>query len=132
MHRRRVNLKLPLISSFFKEFSMPKGKSQTKTIATSNIVSDVAARFTELPKKLTKEVITCFLEAVESSVSGGHKVRIDRVGILTVKDRAARKGRNPQTGEEIRIPASKKISFRVAKSLKEKVGIQKKRVVKKK
>ncbi len=110
---------------------MPKGKSQTKTVATSNIVADVAARFSELPKKLTKEVITNFLETVEKSVSGGHKVRIDRVGILTVKDRAARKGRNPQTGEEIKIPASKKISFRVAKSLKEKVGILKK-VVKKK
>lgn len=105
---------------------MPKGKSQSKTVATSNIVSEVATRFTELPKKLTKEVITNFLEAVEKSVSSGYKVRIDRVGILTVKDRAARKGRNPQTGEEIRIPASKKISFRVAKSLKEKVGIAKK------
>ena len=105
---------------------MPKGKSTSKTVATSNIVADVAGRFTELPKKLTKEVITSFLESVENIESHGHKVRIDRVGIWTVKDRAARKGRNPQTGEEIRIPASKKISFRVAKSLKEKVGILKK------
>lgn len=110
---------------------MPKVKSQVKTVATSNIVADVSTRFNELPKKMTKEVISTFLEAVEKNVSHGFKVRIDRVGILTVKDRAARKGRNPQTGEEIRIPASKKISFRVAKSLKEKVGILKK-VLKKK
>ena len=64
-------------------------------------------------------------------VAGGKKVRIDKVGILTVKDRAARKGRNPQTGEEIKIPASKKISFRVAKSLKERVGTIKKTAKKK-
>ena len=52
---------------------------------------------------------------------------IDKLGILQVKDRAARKGRNPQTGEEIAIPASKKVAFRVASSLKESVGIKKKK-----
>ena len=51
---------------------------------------------------------------------------IDKLGILQVKDRAARKGRNPQTGEEIAIPASKKVAFRVASTLKEAVGIKKK------
>ena len=102
---------------------MSKLPSLAKTVATSNIVADVSARFHELPKKMTKEVISTFLESIEKNVSQGYKVRIDRVGILTVKDRAARKGRNPQTGAEIQIPASKKISFRVAKSLKEKVGI---------
>ena len=51
---------------------------------------------------------------------------IDKLGILQVKDRAARKGRNPQTGEAIAIPASKKVAFRVASSLKESVGIKKK------
>lgn len=105
---------------------MPKVKSQIKTVATSNIIADVATKFSELPKKMTKELIGSFLELIEKHIAQGRKVRIDRVGILTVKDRAARKGRNPQTGEAIRIPASKKISFRVAKSLKEKVGIHKK------
>jgi DNA-binding protein HU-beta len=61
----------------------------------------------------------------------GRKVRIDKLGILTCKERAARKGRNPQTGEEIKIPASQKISFRVAKSLKEKVGATQKTSLKK-
>ena len=106
-------------------------KSSIPTVATSALISDVSTRFDQLPKKITKEVIAAFLEAIEDNVAGGHKVRIDRVGILTVKDRAARKGRNPQTGEEIKIPASKKISFRVAKSLKERVGVPKKSVKKK-
>lgn len=103
-----------------------KLKSTLPTVPTSSIISEVSSRFDQLPKKITKGVISAFLEIIESRVAGGSRVRVDKVGILTVKDRAARKGRNPQTGEEIRIPASKKISFRVAKSLKEKVGTVKK------
>lgn len=93
------------------------------TVSTSQVISSVANRFTQLPKKFTKEVIGEFLAMIEDEVVSGAKVRLDKVGILQTKDRAARKGRNPQTGEEIHIPASKKISFRVAKSLKEKVGV---------
>lgn len=110
---------------------MAKSKMTSPTVATSTIISEVSSRFEQLPKKITKEVIATFLETIEDNVAGGKKVRIDKVGILTVKDRAARKGRNPQTGEEIKIPASKKISFRVAKSLKERVGTVKKTAKKK-
>ena len=110
---------------------MAKTKMTSQTVATSAIISEVSSRFEQLPKKITKEVIATFLETIEDNVAGGKKVRIDKVGILTVKDRAARKGRNPQTGEEIKIPASKKISFRVAKSLKERVGTIKKTAKKK-
>lgn len=91
------------------------------TISTSQLISEVAGKFTQLPKKVTKEVIIDFLATIESEVSDGSKLRIDKVGILQVKERAARMGRNPQTGEEIKIPASKKIAFRPAKSLKEQV-----------
>ena len=110
---------------------MAKTKSTSPTVATSSIIAEVSSRFEQLPKKITKEVIASFLETIEDNVAGGKKVRIDKVGILTVKDRAAHKGRNPQTGEEIKIPASKKISFRVAKSLKERVGTAKKATKKK-
>lgn len=110
---------------------MSKTKGAKPTVATSAIIANVSSLFDQLPKKITKEVIAAFLSAIEQNVASGSKVRIDKVGILTVKDRAARKGRNPQTGEEIKIPASKKISFRVAKSLKERVGLVKK-VAKKK
>ena len=95
-------------------------------VSTKKLIVDVANRFKEVSKKITKEVILDFLHAVEGYVASGKKVRIDKLGILHVKDRAARKGRNPQTGEEIQIPPSKKVSFRVAGSLKEKVGIKKK------
>jgi len=101
-------------------------KTTTATVSTSQIIAAVANKFTQLPKKITKEVIAEFLNTVEEEVSGGSKLRIDKIGILQVKDRAARMGRNPQTGEEIKIPASKKIGFRPAKSLKEQVtGVRK-------
>ena len=111
---------------------MSQNKQKLSTVPTSEIISKISSRFNQLPKKMTKELISSFLDQISTNVMSGRKVRIDGVGILTVKDRAARKGRNPQTGEEIRIPESKKISFRAAKSLKEKVGISKKLSAKKK
>lgn len=102
-------------------------KSASATISTSALTAEVATKFDAIPKKMTKEVILAFLTAIEDGVAKNHKVRIDKLGILQLKDRAARKGRNPQTGEEIKIPASKKVAFRVASSLKERVGIKKKK-----
>ena len=97
-----------------------------ETVSTSQLIASVAERFDALPKKITKEVISDFLETIEANVSSGKKLRLDKIGILQVKERAARMGRNPQTGEEIKIPASKKIAFRPAKSLKEQVlGVRK-------
>jgi len=101
-------------------------KKKSATVSTLAITKEVCENFTTIPKKTTKELITAFLDAIEDYVVSGKKVRLDKLGILQVKDRAARKGRNPQTGEEIKIPASKKVSFRVARSLKERVGIKKK------
>ena len=101
-------------------------KSSVPTVSTSALVAEVSGKFSEVPKKITRELLQSFLETIEGHVSSGSKVRIDRLGILQVKDRAARKGRNPQTGEAIAIPASKKVAFRVASTLKEAVGIKKK------
>ncbi len=95
--------------------------SKFQTVSTSQMISDVANQFDQLPKKMTKEVIAGFLSILETEIAAGKKLRIDKIGILQVKDRAPRMGRNPQTGEEIKIPASKKISFRASKSLKEQI-----------
>ena len=51
----------------------------------------------------------------------GDRIRIAGLGILQVRKRAARMGRNPATGEQIKIKASKKVAFRAAKDLKEAV-----------
>lgn len=100
-----------------------------KAVSTSQLISTVGERINEtlvdkglsVPKKIVKDLIQGFLETIEENVKSSNKIRLDKIGILQVKDRKARVGRNPQTGEEIKIPASKKIAFRAAKSLKEKV-----------
>ena len=108
---------------------MTAKKDNTKsslTISTSTLMNEVATKFDSIPKRMIKEVISSFLGSIEEGVASSNKVRVDKLGILQVKDRAPRMGRNPQTGEEIKIPASKKVSFRVTSSLKEAVGIKKK------
>lgn len=99
-------------------------KNKMQTVSTSEMISTVASRFEQLPKKITKEVIAGFLTLVETEVTSGKKLRLDKIGILQIKERAPRIGRNPQTGQEIQIPASKKVAFRAAKSLKEQVAGQ--------
>ena len=103
-------------------------KTQEAT-STSQLISTVGEHINasldkkglSVPKRIVKDIIQGFLGAVETEVAAGHKIRLDGVGIFQVKNRAARMGRNPQTGEEIKIPASKKIAFRAAKGLKERV-----------
>ena len=75
----------------------------------------------ELPKRQANEMLTQVIEMIARSLKKGEKIRLTGLGILQVRKRAARTGRNPQTGEPIKIKASKKIAFRPAKELKEAV-----------
>ncbi len=72
-----------------------------------------------LAKKQAHEMATSFVEALTAHLVNGDKVRMSGLGILEVKDRPARTGRNPGTGAMIDIAASKKVAFRAAKELKE-------------
>jgi DNA-binding protein HU-beta len=74
-----------------------------------------------LTRKQADAVLGGMVELVVRHLKKGDRVRIGGLGILQVKKRAARMGRNPATGEPIKIKASKKVSFRVAKDLKEAV-----------
>ena len=58
-------------------------------------------------------------KVAEQYLKKGSKVRINGLGTLQIRKRAARMGRNPRTGEPVKIKASKKVAFRVAKELKE-------------
>jgi DNA-binding protein HU-beta len=75
----------------------------------------------ELPKRQANEMLTQVVEMIAKSLKKGDKIRLSGLGILQVRKRAARTGRNPQTGEPIKIKATKKIAFRPAKELKEAV-----------
>lgn len=75
----------------------------------------------DMPKKQMEAVLTDFVTHIGKTLKRGGKIRISGLGILQVRHRPARMGRNPATGEAIKIKASKKIAFRPAKDLKESI-----------
>ena len=95
--------------------------NSVQSISTSQVMAEISAQFEDLPRKVTKQVIADFLDLIESNLVEGNKVRLDKIGILATKMSGERKGRNPQTGAEMVIPASRKVSFRVSKTLKDQV-----------
>ena len=74
-----------------------------------------------MPKKQTNEVLADMVSMITGHLKKGARLRIGGLGILQVRKRPARMGRNPATGEAIKIKASRKVAFRVAKELKESV-----------
>jgi DNA-binding protein HU-beta len=66
-------------------------------------------------------LVDVFVETVKSALKKGDKVTLIGFGSFSVVDTKAKVGRNPQTGKEIKIPASKKIKFSVGKNLKEEI-----------
>jgi DNA-binding protein HU-beta len=75
----------------------------------------------DLPKKQAEAVLGDLVTLATKHLKKGDKIRLTGIGILQVRKRAARMGRNPATGAAIKIKASKKIAFRAAKELKEAV-----------
>ncbi len=82
---------------------------------------DMLANKTGMTKKAASEALETLLDAITDSLKNGDKVTITGFGTFEVRSRKARKGRNPQTGEEITIPARNVAAFRAGKSLKEAV-----------
>ena len=79
------------------------------------------AETAELSKKQAVLVVNTVFETISESLSNGEKVQIIGFGSFDVRERAERKGRNPQTGAELVIPASKVPGFKAGKALKETV-----------
>jgi len=82
---------------------------------------DLIADKAELTKASASRAFDAILEGVTISLQKGDPVVIVNFGTFTVKQRAARKGRNPSTGEEINIKAAKVVGFKAGKALKEAV-----------
>lgn len=75
----------------------------------------------EMPKKQAEAVLNDLVGIITKHLKKGSRIRMSGLGILQVRRRPARMGRNPATGEQIKIKASKKVAFRAAKELKESV-----------
>ncbi|WP_168119164.1 HU family DNA-binding protein [Paenibacillus sp. HB172176] len=80
------------------------------------------ADLSELSKKDATKAVDAVFEAISDALQSGDKVQLVGFGNFEVRERQARKGRNPQTGEEIDIAASKMPAFKPGKSLKDLVS----------
>ena len=72
----------------------------------------------EATKRLAEDALTAVLESIEDGVKSDQKVQIIGFGTFEVKNRAARMGRNPKTGEAMQISASKSVGFKPSSTLK--------------
>ena len=70
------------------------------------------------PRRSALEILEDLIGLITKHLKNGERVKIAGLGILQVRNRAARMGRNPMTGEPIQIKASKKVAFRATKELK--------------
>jgi DNA-binding protein HU-beta len=90
------------------------------TVTLKHLAAELAVTHA-LPKKQAEAVLTDLVAATTKHLKKGDKIRLAGLGVLQVRKRPARMGRNPATGEAIKIKASKKVAFRPSKELKEAV-----------
>jgi DNA-binding protein HU-beta len=85
---------------------------------------NAVAESAELSKKDAENAVKAVLQNIEETLAKGEKVQLIGFGNFEVRERSARKGRNPQTGEEMEIAASKQPAFKPGKALKDSVNQQ--------
>jgi DNA-binding protein HU-beta len=95
-------------------------KAKVETISTRQLSVQLAPKH-ELSNKASLAYLDDVIATITKHLKKGARVRLNGLGILVVRKRAARMGRNPATGEAIKIKASKKVAFRAAKELKESI-----------
>jgi DNA-binding protein HU-beta len=105
----------PKTASRASRVTAPKKVAETVTLKT--VFEQIAAAH-DLPKKAAQSLLTDFVASVTRILKNGDRVRMSGLGIIEVKDRPARMGRNPATGATVQIAASKKVAFRATKELK--------------
>ncbi len=87
----------------------------------TELIANVAEK-SGLTKKDAEKAVVAVLASIEEALAGGDKVQLVGFGTFEIRERAARKGRNPQTGEEINIAAARVPVFKAGKALRETVS----------
>ncbi|MBD3738601.1 MAG: HU family DNA-binding protein [Pseudomonas balearica] len=82
---------------------------------TKTVLIDRVAQATALPKTTVQTVLDTTFETIQTATHNGHPVVLPGFGSFRVKDRAARQGRNPRTGEPVEIAASRSLTFKASK-----------------
>jgi len=103
------------------EAKKPAAATETSRPVTIKHLAAALAEEHQLTKRASEALLGDLVSIITKHLKKGERVRIVGLGILQVRKRAARMGRNPATGEPIKIKASKKVAFRAAKELKEAV-----------
>jgi DNA-binding protein HU-beta len=85
-------------------------------------LTDAVAAKTDLTKADASRAIDATIDAISGALSSGDNVALVGFGTFSVRHRAARQGRNPQTGATIQIQASKSAGFKAGKALKDKLN----------
>jgi DNA-binding protein HU-beta len=91
----------------------------------ADIVNSMADSVEGLTRRQAAEALDAVFNAIRDALRSGEGAKVPGFGSFTVSERAARKGRNPATGESINIKASKTVRFKVGKELKEAVNKKK-------
>jgi DNA-binding protein HU-beta len=99
---------------------MAKAAAAQATVTLKHLAAALAETH-EMAKKQSELILNDLVGLVTKHLKKGDRIRLVGLGILQVRRRAARMGRNPATGEAIKIKASKKVAFRASKELKEAV-----------
>jgi DNA-binding protein HU-beta len=94
--------------------------AKAETVSTRNLAVQLGEKH-EMSNKQAVLVLDDVIALITKHLKKGARIRLNGLGILQVRKRAARMGRNPATGEAIKIKASKKVAFRAAKELKESI-----------
>ena len=95
-------------------------KPKVNTVSLKHLAAALAEDH-EMPKKQSEAILGDLVNLITKHLKKGDRIRLVGLGVLVVRKRAARMGRNPATGEPIQIKASKKVAFRASKELKEAV-----------
>ena len=90
-------------------------------VVEKNLVAAIANN-AEISKKDAEAAVSAVVSSISEALAGGEKVQLVGFGTFEVRDRAAKQGRNPRTGESITIPASKLPAFKAGSALKEAVS----------
>ena len=97
----------------------PPPSASKPTVVTLKQLAVQLGNSHDLPAKQAQAILDGVVAQIVEHLKAGDKLRLNGLGILEVKDRPARMGRNPATGATVQIAASKKIAFRAAKELKD-------------
>jgi len=108
---KRIELSIPRVAP-------AKAKAKVETVTLRHLATALSEAHA-VKKAEVNALLTQMVEDITKHLKKGKRIRLNGLGILQVRKRPARMGRNPATGETIKIKARKKIAFRAAKDLKE-------------